>query len=136
MLNRVLILPLLFVPAVGLADALPINPGMWETTMTRTDFMSGQPVTETLSECVKDTEFDPASVVRDMQGCILQDSDLRGDTLNFRMACSEQGGMVTIDGTFQSDGRTGKGNMNMDMEFGGQSMQMDMKWTARRVGDC
>ena len=69
-------------------------------------------------------------------GCALADDSLDGDTLTFRMQCDLEGGSATIDGMFQTDGQTGKGNMDMLIDAGGTQMKMNMKWTARRIGDC
>ena len=41
-----------------------------------------------------------------------------------------------IEGQFQTDGETGKGNMDMSVNAGGMNMKMNMNWTARRTGDC
>ena len=98
------------------AAEIQFNPGQWETTMTRTNPMTGEPITETRTEWIKD--------------------DLDGDTLMFQMECGVQGGSAMIDGQFQTDGETGKGNMDMTVNAGGMNMQMNMNWTARRLGDC
>ncbi len=139
MLSRTLVFSaiILLLPIQAGAASLPINPGMWETTMTRTNPMNGQPTTETTTECVEEEKFDPRELMKDAQGCNLVDENLAGDTLSFSMVCSIQGGVqANMDGTFQSGGNTGEGNMNINMNMGGMSMNMDMSWTATRTGDC
>lgn len=118
------------------AAELPINPGLWETTMTRTNFMATEPVTETTTQCVKETSFDPGSMMKDAQGCNLVEEELNGDTLNFRMECNIQGTQGTVEGTFQTDGQTGQGNMDMTINLGEMNMSMNMEWVAQRIGDC
>lgn len=119
------------------AASLSLNPGLWETTMTRTNPMTGAPTTETSTECVSDETFDPREMMKDAEGCRLTDENLSGDTLTFTMSCEVQGGAgATIQGRFQSDGDSGTGDMNMSMNMGGMSMEMDMNWTARRLGEC
>ncbi|GJL80799.1 MAG: hypothetical protein DHS20C01_04330 [marine bacterium B5-7] len=119
------------------AASLDFNPGLWETTMTRTNPMTGQPTTETTKECVKEKSFDPRDMIKDADGCQLTDEELSGDTLTFAMTCSmEAGAEAVMKGEFQTDGKTGHGAMNMNMKLGGMEMSMDMNWTAKRLGDC
>lgn len=127
---------LLVLPLSAGAAELKINPGMWETTMTRTNPLTGEPTTETSTECVKQTSFDPSDMMKDAKECDLVKDELNGDTLNFRMECNMQGSQATVDGMFQTDGRTGKGNMDMTMSMGEMNMTMNMNWTSKRVGDC
>lgn len=127
---------LLLVPFTAGAAELKINPGMWETTMTRTNPLTGEPTTETTRDCVKRTSFSPSQVMKDAKGCDLVKEELNGDTLTFQMKCSMQGSQATMDGSFQTDGQTGKGHMDMTMKAGEMNMTMNMEWTAKRVGDC
>ena len=136
--SRLIVVALLFaVPFYAGGAELEINPGMWETTMTRTNPLTGEPKTETKTECVKQTSFNPSSMMQDAQGCDMVRDELNGDTLNFRMECSmPQGARVTVDGQYQTDGQTGQGNMDMNMNMGEMKMNMKAEWTARRIGDC
>lgn len=137
MKNLVIAGIVLMLPAAAGAASLSINPGLWETTTTRTNPMTGQPTTETTTECVKDQKFDPREMMQDTQGCQLTDENLSGDTLSFSMSCSMQGGAkADIQGVFQTDGTTGNGKMDMSMSMGGMNMNMNMQWDAKRLGDC
>lgn len=127
---------LLVLPFAASAAELELNPGLWETTMTRTNPMTGEPTTETTTECVRETSFNPSDMMQDAEGCELVKDELNGDTLTYRMECNMQGTQATIDGQFQTDGQTGKGNMDMKMNMGEMKMNMKMDWTAKRVGDC
>ena len=118
------------------AAGIEFNPGRWETTMTRTNPMTGDPITETRVECVKEDKFDPASMMEGADDCDLSRNSVDGDTLVFQMECNMQGGSATIEGQFQTDGETGKGNMDMTINAGGMNMTMNMNWTAKRLGDC
>lgn len=126
----------LVVPFAAGAAELELNPGLWETTMTRTNPMTGEPTTETNTECVKETSFNPSDMMQDAEGCELVKDELDGDTLTYRMECDMQGTQAVVDGMFQTDGQTGKGNMDMQMSMGEMDMTMKMDWTAKRVGDC
>jgi len=135
---RFAVIPLvLSMSAPVVAAELAINPGLWETTMTRTNPMTGEPKTETTTECVKQTSFNPSSLMQDAQGCELINDELNGDTLSFRMECNmPQGATASMDGVFQTDGQTGMGEMDMNMSMGEMKMNMKMNWTSRRLGDC
>lgn len=122
--------------STALAQGLPINPGLWETTVTRTDPMTGQPTTDSRQECVKSNEFDPRSLMQDVEGCEVTDQSISGDTLTFTMACNHDGGTGTMQGQFQTDGETGTGQMSMSFSFGGQTMNMESNSTSKRLGDC
>lgn len=127
----------LIMPLAASSAELSINPGLWETTMTQTNPMTGEPTTETNTRCVKATGFDPNSMMQKAKGCELVEDELNGDTLSFRMECSmEQGMKATVEGEFQTDGRTGQGNMDMNMNMGEINMTMNMNWTSKRLGGC
>ena len=123
-------------PITATAAELAINPGLWETTLTRTSPLTTQSVTETKTECVKETKFDPGKMVQDADACKLIEDNLTGDTLTFRMECNVQGAQAAVDGTFRTDGQTGSGNMDMKVDAAGMKMTMNMNWTANRLGDC
>lgn len=129
--------PMLFALSIT-ADAagLAINPGLWETTMTRSNSLTGEETTETTTRCVKETEFDPSDMVQNGQGCELVENNLDGDMLTFRMECNMQGSEAAVDGMFQTDGQTGMGKMDMTMGMGEIKMTMNMNWTSTRLGDC
>lgn len=126
----------LLVSPLAMSAELPINPGLWETTMTRTDTISGTPVTETSRECVQQTSFNPADLVKEMKECKTITNDLNGNTLTFNMKCSMAGANATVDGQFQSSGTTGSGKMAIKMNMAGMVMAMNMDWTTKRIGDC
>lgn len=118
------------------AEGLPMNPGMWETTMTRTDPFGGEPITETKSECVTETSFDPATMMETDQGCAITQNEVDGDTLSFAMECDTQGAKSSMSGKYQTDGETGTGDMKVEVNAAGMNMSMEMTWTAERTGDC
>ncbi len=126
----------LVMPHLAFADSLPMNPGLWSTTYTSTNPITGAPTTKTSTECLKRESFDPESMVADAESCQVQDSTLSGDSLNFRMVCSMHGAQMSVNGVFTTDGSTGSGNMDMKMNFGGRSMTMESNWKAKRLRDC
>ncbi|XOV86782.1 MAG: DUF3617 domain-containing protein [Pseudomonadota bacterium] len=131
-----LLVALLTLSAFSNAEGLTIKPGLWETTMTRTNPMTGQPQTDTTRECVTQTSFDPASLMQGAEGCRMLKNDLTSNALDFSMSCSMQGATTTVVGRYEVDGDSGKGNMEMNMSMGEMKMSMKMDWTASRIGDC
>lgn len=127
---------LLVLSSAVVAEGLAINPGLWETTMSRSNPMTGEVTSETTTKCVTETDFDPSEMVQSAQGCRLVENNLDGDTLTFRMECNMQGSEAAVDGMFQTDGQTGKGNMDMTMGMGEIKMSMNMNWMSKRLGDC
>ena len=125
-----------FTAVVVNAAEIELNPGLWQTTMTRTHPITGAPTTETTTECIKDKKFDPAAMMQGAEGCNLIDDNLDGDTLTYRMECNMQGSQSTIDGRFQTDGHSGKGEMGISINAGGMQMNMNMNWVSKRVGEC
>lgn len=104
--------------------------------MTRTGPFGAGPVTETTSKCVTETSFDPASMMDSATGCSLAQNDIDGNTLTFEMACDMQGAQATMSGMYETDGQTGKGGMEVQVDAAGMDMSMEMSWTTRRAGDC
>ena len=112
-----------------------INPGMWETTMTTTSAMTGT-TTRSISECRVAEEFDPTSMVEDADGCELVENELNGNTLTYTMNCDVQGGTGIMRGIYEIDGDHGRGRMDMELSFSGQTLVIENSFTARRLGNC
>ena len=117
------------------ADGLKIKPGMWESTMTTTNSMTGT-TTDTSTTCMVEEEFDPMSMLEGTADCELTENTLSGNTLSYSMSCNIQGAVSQIQGVYKVDGDEGEGTMNMEMDFGGQKMTMENVFTAKRIGDC
>ena len=118
------------------ADALPINPGLWEFTSTSTNPFTGQQESETETECIVDDEYDPATMMQDENDCEMGESNLNGDTLTFSMSCNMEMGQMTMNGVYQSNGESAQGTTNVEMSFGGQTMSFQGSWTGQRIGGC
>ncbi|AOE50371.1 DUF3617 domain-containing protein [Kangiella sediminilitoris] len=120
----------------ALSEGLEINPGLWETTMTRTNPISGDNVTQTTKECIKEKTIDPSDLVQEMEGCKLTHNDLVGNTLDFAMECSSEGVTSSISGNYEANDNEGEGSMDIAMNMMGQVMEMNMSWTSKRLGEC
>jgi hypothetical protein len=131
------IFTLMALMSTGLAAAhLELRPGLWETSMTRTNPMTGQPITEVKTECITENRFDPADMMKDVEECKTVQNEVSNNTLTFKMVCSMHGTESTVSGTMSTDGQTGKGNMDLSINAQGMQMTMSMKWTSKRLGDC
>ena len=123
--------------ALFAADSIPIEPGMWETTMTMTSPMFPQPRVETASECVDQSSFGIEDLMpADQSDCSIVESSVDGNTLSWKMQCQMQGGSGEGGGTFKSDGDKGTGEMYMNMTIQGQSIEMQNTWQGKRTGPC
>lgn len=126
---------LLTAPLITLADALKLNPGLWETTVEMTNPYTGTQ-TRTHTECVTENKFDPGSMMGPNDHCKINESKVDGNTLTFKMSCDVEGGEGEMTGKYTSDGNTGTGEMVMKISFGGQTMEMKSTTQAKRLGDC
>ena len=119
------------------ADSISIEPGLWEVSTIMTSPMFPQPRTETLQECMEDSQISPETIAPSDNGeCTISDSNVSGNTLSWSMQCNTPGGAMTGQGSFESKGDSGSGNMQMNMDIQGQSMSMQMEWKGRRIGSC
>ena len=120
------------------ADTLPIVPGLWEFTSTGISQITGQQVSETDTMCVVEDGYDPAKEmeIEDDMDCEVGQSDLDGDTLTFSMSCNTQGGQMTMNAIYQSNGDSVQGTTVVEMSFGGQTMTSESSFTGNRIGDC
>ena len=51
------------------AAAIEFDTGKWQITMQSQNPASGQPITETTMECIKDSHFDPSTVMMEDGTC-------------------------------------------------------------------
>jgi hypothetical protein len=119
-----------------LAEALPIEPGLWEITTTNTNPMTGKKDTQVIKECMTEDKFDPIAMMNEDESCRVTEDDLDGNTLTFTLNCNMEGGESTMQGVYQIEGDHGKGNMKMEFSFGGQTMTSESNTEARRISDC
>jgi len=118
------------------ADALPIVPGMWETTTTMSSEMLGTK-TNSHKECIDKTELDPDMMMDELptDQCTVE-SKLTGNVLDYSISCEMEGGMMDGVGTITSEGDTMTGSMTLKTESQGVQMEMQMDSTGKRLGDC
>ena len=119
------------------SDSVPIEPGMWEVTTTMNSSMFPQPRVQTSQECIKDAQISPKDLAPDDDdSCSMSDVNVSGDSLSWSMQCNTPGGTMEGSGNFTSAGDSGSGNMQMNMNIEGQSLNMEIVWKGRRTGSC
>jgi hypothetical protein len=119
------------------SDSVSIEPGLWEVSTTMTSPMFPQPRVHTQQECMKDSEISPETLAPDDGGeCSMMDTKVSGNTLSWSMQCNTPGGAMKGQGSFESKGDSGSGNMQMNMTVEGQPFSMEMVWKGRRIGSC
>ena len=67
--------------------------------------------------------------------CKMSDYKMEGNTATFSMKCDPPNQM-TMSGQFVYGTDSYEGTMKMDADRGGQPMSMNIKYTAKRLGDC
>ncbi len=139
MIRASIILGILFLAApAAWAEGIPVEPGMWEMTSTMTMPMLPQPRVTTTTECMTESEIS----MDDMGGedvdpnCQFEMAQIDGSTMKWSFDCPVEGGTShgEWEATSTGDGVTGKGVVTMS--FQGQTMEMNMVWEGKRIGDC
>ncbi len=137
MAKRVLGLAAALVSAAAAAANLSVEPGLWEATWTINNPLNGQQVSDRRTQCIRDRQFNPQTLLRQAQGCRVVSEDQRGNEVHFVLACAVPNGASTrVEGRFQNDGTSGKGRLRTEMQMGGMAMNLDTEVTTRRLGPC
>lgn len=120
-----------------LAGEMNVKPGKWEFVSTTTMAMMGAPRTHTTTQCLKEAKVSPETLMKDMaQGCELLNSEASSNEMTWQVKCAQEGGEMTGSGQVRSNGNTVDGGMNMKMSFNGQTMDMDVVWNGKHIGQC
>jgi hypothetical protein len=122
------------------AAAPNMREGMWEITMKME--MAGMPggmPPQVMKQCM--TKKDIENPQRFAQGgpgadrCQISNYQLKGNTASWDMACKGPEEM-TGSGTMTFSGDSYTGTNRMSMKSGGQTQNMTMQYSGKRVGDC
>jgi len=132
-----LAITLFLTPALK-AGGIPVEPGLWEMTTTMTMPMFPQPRVTTVTECMQKSEISMEELnSEDMDvECVFNPAQVEGNTMKWSFDCPVEGGTShgEWEATSGGDSVSGKGLITMTLQ--GQSMEMNMSWNGRRVGDC
>lgn len=124
-------------PSVAFAaDALQIEPGKWKTRTTMKSTMSPEPRVTERTECVTEGEWDPDTFMQDSNGCTFTDVKSSAQRLQWKVTCNTQGGQMSGDADYRSQGDRVEGEMRMDMDAGAMQITMDFAFEGTRLGDC
>jgi hypothetical protein len=129
---------LLFAAPATWADALPVEPGLWEMTSTMNMPMLPQPRVTTVTECMRESEIS----MDDMSGeemdpnCKFETAQVDGNTMKWSFDCPVEGGTSHGEWEATSGGDTVVGKGLITVSFQGQAMEMAMSWEGKRIGDC
>ena len=134
--------------SVSLVAQGPRRDGKWEVTtqMSMEGMPAGMPPT-TMTQCItKEDAADPQKAVpqppagrggQAPSDCKMSDYKTEGSKVTYTMTCSSPQQVVmkgeVVYGADKFDGTT---TMNVAMGRGGQPMNMTMKMTGKRLGDC
>lgn len=116
------------------AAAIEFDTGKWQITMQSQNPVSGQPIIETTMECIKDSHFDPSTVMMEDSTCRITDKKEDNNKVTWKMECGGND-MPAFhgEGTFVSRGSTAEGIMKVIMTMEGNTMEMQNKWHGRWV---
>lgn len=134
-----IVLLLLSGPLAAKADAIPVQPGLWEMTSTMNMPMMPQPNVSTRTECIAEEEISMEDVGGEDMGpeCVFETTQADDSTMHWSFTCPLEGG-GTSHGEWQAtshgDRITGNGKVSMSLQ--GQAMEMTVSWEGKRVGDC
>jgi hypothetical protein len=115
--------------------------GLWEITMKME--MAGMPggmPPQVVKQCYtrKDVE-NPEKLVRQgdpgSENCKVSNYQLKGNTASWNMACKGPEEM-TGSGTMTFSGTSYTGTTRMSVKSGGQTQNMTMQYSGKRIGDC
>jgi hypothetical protein len=120
------------------ADAIPIEPGLWEMKSTMVMPMLPEPRVTTVTECMEKSEFsiDEMGIEGMDPNCTFDTNQVNGNTMRWTFDCPLEGGTSHGEWEAVSNGDTVEGSGVMTMSFQGQNMEMTMQWEGQRVGDC
>lgn len=119
------------------AASINVEPGLWEATWTINNPLNGQQVTDRRTQCIREREFNPRSLLRQAQGCRVVSEDQQDNRVRFVLACAVEGGATTqVTGDFQHHGTSGTGTLRTQMQMGGMAMNLDTQVATRRLGPC
>ena len=122
---------LLFPVSVSLAGSLPdMQEGLWEIT-TKVEMQGMDLPAATHRQCLKKTDPIPQGS-QPGQECEIADVQVVGNTVSWRMQCSQPGGEIRGTGEITYHGDRFEGVMRIEME----GTAMVSRMSGRRVGDC
>jgi hypothetical protein len=124
----------LLLSAAG-AQAVQLEPGKWEMAIKGVNPLTNEPVDQTTIQCVDQANYDPVSLMANVEQCRLLDLKEKNNMVAWRMECDMGTGMpfMTGEGRFVSKGRTAAGEMLMKISVGSMNMEQRSRMTGRFI---
>jgi hypothetical protein len=136
--KKILLLALLFPAPLVHAEGIPIESGLWETTMTMEMPMLPEPRVVTNTQCMNYDEISPETMGAENQdsNCQIEMEQIDGDTMKWTAICPTGDGTSRgeWEATSFGDTVTGEGLISADVQ--GQTMNITMSWKGKRIGEC
>jgi len=129
----VLLLTALGVTPVSAQAAM--QPGMWEITASME--MPGMAMPpRTVTQCIRDTD-NPDNLIPKDQNCVIENRNMVGNRLTWSMRCTMGSTVMTGTGELTLSGSSYQGASQITVREGsGETMSMNSKYSARRLGNC
>ncbi|MEM9881082.1 MAG: DUF3617 family protein [Pseudomonadota bacterium] len=130
------------VPLAVQADDFRITPGKYSSTTTMKMPMMPNGMQRTVESCLteKEANLSPAELAQEMSGsqnCSVDKLKQSSTTMSFEFQCTE-GEMGSVTGRYNMSG--GGDNFTfsgeMDGSIQGQAVNVSVKGTSKRIGDC
>lgn len=109
-----------------------VEPGKWRTVTTTTMPMAPQPIVRESTECITRAEFRLDQLMDPSSPCRIEMLESSSREARWKLHCDDAKG----EGHFRSDGASARGEMELVMQARGQTMVMETRWEARRLGAC
>jgi hypothetical protein len=130
--------------AVLAATSLPaaaqnMQPGEWEFTTTMTSPMMDKPQVGTISKCVSKSEADdPANIMGGDKaaGCVVTPGPSAPGSYTWTVACAKQGVSGAGKASYGPNKMESEINMTVELQQGGQKIQMSNRTQGRFLGPC
>lgn len=116
--------------------ALDFNPGQYEiTSKVEMPGMPSPMPPQTMTHCL--TEQDPVpNQDASNQDCNITDLVTKGNTISWKMECSQQGQKMESNGQMTYDGDSFEGIIKTKMGSQGGNMTITTIISGKRIGDC
>lgn len=126
--------------AIGMnsAQALEIKEGKWGITTEFTMPMASTPRVEYTEDCIEEG-FDPVAEMLDggIEGCEIVPSQDSATMLDVTMQCViPNAGTMNGKILFLVKGDTASGQVDMEMDMGGMTMNISGTWNGEYLGAC
>jgi hypothetical protein len=123
-------------PAASMADALVIEPGLWELRAEMPTSMAGAPDVRSTRRCLREREVTAEAVSARVQDCQVWDLTSNGNTASWRMRCRTPLGVLPGRGNATYTDTTVSGSVRWAVLVGGVELTTTNRFRGQRIGVC